>query len=393
MTPLVRKLRARHLIFLFSLPFVVYAVLGGFLGKAIARDSAYRYLTVFQDVVTLISNNYVEQVQIESVMEGAIRGMMDALDPDSCYLSPQEFESYMSPEKNDVAGIGVEVAKGYYLEVASVLPGSPAQKAGLKAGDLLKSVDGVNTREMNVIVGESRLRGPVGSAVTLQVIRGRQPEPVEFSIERDYAATTSVAYKMLTETIGYIHIASFRNGVSDEVARGVARLEQEGATSLVVDVRNSFGRMAEEGARVAELVLDGGVAAKLQRRNGEKETLELATGRQIFDGPIVLLTNGNTAGSAEIFASAVRHANRAETVGETTSGRAAIQKAIPLEDGAGLVLSVAQYWTPDDKPLLGEGIAATVEVQSSTDEEEAGDRVLEKALQLLEQGAKTKVAA
>jgi carboxyl-terminal processing protease len=391
----MKRIRSRYVLLVVSLPFVLYAIMGGFLGRALAKEDAYRYLAVFQDVVTLLVNNYVEPVEMDTVMEGAIRGMMDALDPDSCYLTPEQYEAFQKPAGNEQAGIGIEVAKRYYLEVVAVLPGSPAEKAGLKPRDLLKSVDGVNTRATHVIAGESLLRGPAGSKVKLMVIRGRQPEPDEYTVVRETNPTLPVAYKMLPDFTGYIRIASFRKNVAEDVARGIEELEQEGATELVLDVRNSFGRIAEEGTHVAELFVSGGLAARLQGRSGEKTDLVLSSERVRYDGPLAVLLNRGSSGAAEILASAIQHAERAELVGERTSGRSAVQKAIPLGDGSALVLSVSQYWTPDEKALLGKGIEPSVEVREPVSGEgNIGDPILEKALELLaEQRTKLKKVA
>ena len=188
----MKKIRAKHLILGFSALFVLYALLGGFLGKVLAKDSAYRYLSVFQDVVTLIMNSYVTPPEMEQVMDGAIHGMMDTLDTDSCYLSPEEFQTYRDADAQMKAGIGIEVTKRYYLQIVAVGPGSPADQEGLKPGDLIKSIDGENTRELNVIVGESKLSGSAGSEVTLDVIRGRSPKPIEVKVLRRDIFTSPV---------------------------------------------------------------------------------------------------------------------------------------------------------------------------------------------------------
>ncbi len=389
----MKFVRARHLLLLLSGPFVLYAVLGGFLGRALARDSAYRYLSVFQDVVTLIMNNYVDAVEMDGVLEGGIRGMMEALDPDSAYLSPEEFARFQNPGEQDAAGIGVEVTKRYYLSVVGVLPGSAAERAGLRPGDLLKSVGGRNTRELSVTIGESALRGPAGSTVDLQVIRGRQPDPIEVSVEREVYSGDSVAYKMLTDSIGYIRIAAFRPGVDEEVTGAVRSLTASGAASLVVDVRNSFGRTAAEGAEVAELLISGGVAAILENRGGDKTDLAIESGRVVFSGPITVLVNRGTSTAAEIFGSAVQHAERGELVGERTAGRGGVQKTISLDDGAGLVISVAQYSTPKGVALLGKGLEPTVEVGDSFQADNGeGDPILEKAIEILSKSEARKAA-
>jgi carboxyl-terminal processing protease len=389
-----RNLRFKHLLLAFSIPFVLYAILGGFLGRALARDSAYRYLSVFQDVVTLVMNNYLTAPEMDEVMDGAIRGMLEALDPDSVYLDAEEYAAFKDPSSQSKADLGIELTKRYYLQVVSVLPGSPAEKAGLKPGDLLKSVGGVNTREINVVAGERMLRGPAGSKVALEVIRDREPDPIPIEVERHDVLSSPVTFKMMGDSTGYIHIAAFRPGTDTDVKRAVEMLKGQGAKKLIVDVRNSFGRLAEEGVKVAELFVSGGVAARLQSRKGETTDLRLATDRVAFDSEVVLLINGGSSGAAEIVASAFRTAKRGEILGVPTSGRSAVQRAISLGDGTAVVLSVAQYWTPDGKPLLGEGLEPTLVVERTPEDEEKGaDPVLDKAIEVLADAAKLKKAA
>ncbi len=389
-----RNVRFKHLLLAFSIPFVLYAILGGFLGRALARDSAYRYLSVFQDVVTLVMNNYLTAPEMDQVMDGAIRGMLEALDPDSVYLDAEEYLAFKDPEAHKKADIGVELTKRYYLQVVSVLPGSPAEKAGVQPGDLLKSVGSVNTREVNVIAGEAMLRGPAGTKVSLEVIRDREPDPIGIEVERRDVLTSPVTFKMLGDGAGYIQIASFRPGVDTDVKRGIEVLKGEGARKLVIDVRNSFGRLAEEGAKVAELFVSGGVAARLQSRKGETTDLRLASDRVAFTGDTVLLVNGGSSGAAEIVASAFRTSKRGEILGVPTSGRSGVQRAISLGDGTAVVLSVAQYWTPDGKPLLGEGLEPTLVVERTPEDQEKGvDPVLNKAIEDQADAAKLKKAA
>jgi carboxyl-terminal processing protease len=176
--------------------------------------------------------------------------------------------------------------------------------------------------------------------------------------------------------------------------RAVEILKGKGVEKLVVDVRNSFGRLAEEGAKVAELFVPGGVAARLQSRKGETSDVRLAPDRVAFSGDMVLLVNGGSSGAAEIVASAFRTAKRGEILGVPTSGRSAVQRAISLGDGTAVVLSVAQYWTPDGKPLLGEGLEPTVTVERTLEDEAKGiDPVLDKAIEVLGDVAKLKKAA
>lgn len=388
----MNKIRAKHVILAASVPFVLYAILGGFLGRAIARDSSYRYLSVFQDVVTLVMNNYVTPPEMDRVMDGAIRGMMEALDPDSCYLTPDEYRAFRNPSEEPKADIGVELTKRYYLQVVAVLKDSPAEKAGIKPADLIKSINGSNTREVNIVTGEALLRGAPGSDVTLEIIRGRSPDPIDVTVSRREVVTAPVAFDLLEGDVGYVAITAFREGTATDVRRAVEVLKGRGAQALILDIRNSYGRIAEDGARVAELFVDGGVAARLQSRKGETSELTLERGHVAFDGPVAVLINRGSSGSAEIVASAFKTAERGELLGVPTSGRSAVQKALSLGDGAGIVLSVAQYWTPDGKPLLGEGLEPTIEVAMTGEEEDDEDPVIDRALEVLKEAAAKKAA-
>ena len=389
----VKKIRVKHFVFTFSVLIVLYAVLGGVLGRVLARDSAYRHLLVFQDVMTLVMNNYLKEPEMEKVMGGAIRGMMEALDADSCYLSPEEFQTFKSRNNQPSSNIGVEITKRYYIQLVAVMPGSAAEESGLKPGDLLKSIDGKNTREVNVIVGESMLRGPEGSTLELEIMRVRQPEPIMVTLVRRENTLSPVTFEKLEDETGYIHISQFSKDTATDVKRAVEMLMMQGAQGIVLDVRNSFGRLAEEGTSVAQLFISGGVAARLETRNGETTDLTMSKDQVVFDGEMVVLINHGSSAAAEIVASAFRSSNRGELVGVQTSGRSAVQKVIELDSGAGLVISVAKYSTADGKPLLGVGLEPTIEAFRTAETPEEEDPLLEKATEILQQKLVAKKAA
>lgn len=384
--------RAKHVILGVSIPFVLYALLGGFLAHVMAReDTAYRYLSVFQDVVSHIMHNYMSPPDMDKVMNGAIHGMMEGLDPDSVYLSPDEYATYKNNQQNPTAAVGIEIHKRYYLQVLSVIPGSSADEAGLKPGDLIKSIDGDNTREFNVVVGDAVLRGANGTTVELELVRSGTPDPIPVTLERQPIAASPVTYEMKDTTTGYLHLASYTATAAQDVKRAIEVLKRDGATQLVLDLRNSFGRDAEHGARVAEQFIAGGLAANLTRRDGEVQELRLSGDKVVFDGPMVVLINRGTAGPAEIIASAFAASERAELVGVVTAGRASVQESVELSDGSAVILSIAAYSTAEGKSLLGEGLEPTIE---ATAEAGVDDAILDRGLEVLEQAAtKLKKAA
>jgi carboxyl-terminal processing protease len=356
--------RTRLLVLLVSAPIVAFAVVGGFLGSAAARESPYQHLRVFEDVVSLVLSNYVEPVEVDRMMQGAMRGLSDGLDPDSAYLQPEEVRRLESGSTAGEAGIGVELTRQYYLRVIAARDGSPAADAGLRSGDYLRAIDGRSTRDLSVFQGMRLLQGPPGSKVTLTVIRGSAAEPHQVELVRKKPGSPTVSARMIADDVGYLRIAAFDSETATQIRREVDSLKRQGASKLAIDVRSTAEGPLQAGIETARLFVPSGtLTIRESRREGR---LPLTT--QQGDGTIILpatvLVSSGTTGAAEIFAAALAGNDRAEIIGERTLGRAADQKLVKLPDGGGLWISAARYLTPAGEPIHLKGLTPSIEVET-----------------------------
>jgi carboxyl-terminal processing protease len=387
--------RSRLLVALASTALIGYVALGSLLGRVFG-DTSYGQLAVFNEVVRLVVEAYVEPVNIDRAMAGARLGLGDALDGDSSYLDAEEFRLYQQPVKDADAEIGVVLTRRFsFLMVVSSRPGSPAEKAGLRPGDILKTIDGRHSRPLAVSTGQRLLRGAPGSSVKLAVLRAGV-EPFDVSVVRERLSASAPRGKMLENGTGYLRVGEFPARVADDLRAQVEFLKKSGAKALVLDLRNAAYGAPEEGVRVAEIFLKGGVVTKLAGTKVPELVLSADAARGAWDGPLAVLVDTGSAGPAEIVAAAMLDSGRASVVGEHTFGRAAIQKAVALPDG-GLVLTVAKYSSPKGTAIHGKGVEPSVPVVSADDAEEGEgpkrDLILEKALEVLRDGEAKKAAA
>ncbi len=362
------SLKTRLSVLLISTPVLAFVLVGGLLGHTTAAsnsgDEKFQHLRVFYDVVDLVTNNYVTEVEPAKVMEGAIRGLAEGLDPDSAYLTPQMVRSLEAGEEPPAGDVGIDLTRQYYLRVVASRDGSPAAKAGLQTGDYVRAIDNKPTRDMSVFEGMRLLRGQPGSKVKLTVIRGNAAEPHEIELVREKAAGPLVSSRMLEgSTIGYIRVSSFRDNVVNELKRQATDLTSKGATALIVDVRRTTEGPLENGLDAARaFVKTGTLAVKAGREKDPKVPVEAKAGDGAIATPVTVLVATGTSGAAELFASALDGNDRADLVGERTLGRAGIQKLVKLPEGRGLWLTYARYLRPNGDPLHGRGLTPDLEV-------------------------------
>ena len=379
--------RTRLLVLFVTAPVIVFALVGGVLGKAWTREEAYQNLRVFENVVSLISSNYVEEVDLSRVMRGAMRGLAEGLDPDSSYLTAQEVRQLESDAKPPAAGIGVELTRQYYLRVIAARDGSPAARAGLRPGDFLRAINGRPTRELSVYEGMTLLRGEPGTKVTLLVIRGNAADPHSLEVTRELPAGPDVSGRIASAPIGYLRIASFGPGVAAALNAKANELAKAGATSLAIDVRNTATGSLDAGIDAARLFVPSGTLAVKEVKGSGREPLTAEAGGASIKLPVVVLVNDGTSGAAELFAAALTGNERAELIGERTQGRSAMQKLVRLPDGAGMLISNAWYLTPDGDPIHEKGLTPAVVIETPDVEFGAAapttDPILDKALERL----------
>jgi carboxyl-terminal processing protease len=380
--------RTRLIVMSISAPVIAFAIVGGFLGKVMAgQDAPYQHLKIFDDVVTMISSQYVEEVNIDKVMSGAMHGLADGLDPDSAYLTPAQVKQVEAGTPLPPAGVGLELTRQYYLRVIAAKDNSPAAKAGLRTGDYIRAINDLPTREMSVWEGMRMLRGAAGTKVTVTVIRGNAADPHVVELVRQPESASVVTARAAAPGVGYLRIAGISKDTAEQVKAHAADAVKNGATKLIVDVRRVSNGSPEDGLALARLFVAKGTLAMRETKNGPRETIASGPGDGSITLPAVVLIDTGTSSAAEVFASALSGNKRADLIGEHTIGRAAEQKLIKLPDGAGLWLSTMRYLTPAGTPLHEKGLEPTVVVDDPDVEfgqpAPAADPILEKAIEHL----------
>jgi len=386
-----------------------YIIIGGLLGKnESSKDKAYRDLGVYSEVLTRIKHDYVTEPNLTKVTDGAIRGLLEALDPYSTYFTPEQYQAYLEQPEPGPASVGLFAAKRLgFATVVSVLPGSPAEKAGIKVGDLLDLVEGKSTRELSVVQIMRVLAGPVGSTVTLAVVREARGEPQKMTLTRVALSYPPVITKMIDDT-AYLRVATFNPGKAAELAAKLKEFSAQGAKKVVLDLRNCAGGEPQEAIDTANLFLDQGLITYVTGQRYAREDVSAKASKQVWRLPLAVLINQSTAGPAELVASAILGNKRGEVVGTRSFGVGVVQKLIPVGDGSAILLSVAKYYGPNGKAILDNGVTPSViqpagqETASLDDENEQevpeqfggkDDLQLQKAIEILKQGsAPAKVA-
>jgi len=355
-----------------SLAILLFTIVGGFVNvRASSNDGAYRQLSVYSEVLSRIRSEYVEEPNIPGVTEGALHGLLESLDANSSYLSAAEYKHYKAMKNDGKADIGAAVSKRFgYADVVAVIPGGPADKAGVENSDIFESIEGKSTRDLSLAEIHSMLAGEPGSTVTVAVVRPRKAEPQKIVITRDVVAIPPVAEKMLADNVGYIKVDAFPEGESKEIAAKVRDLQKQGAKKLLLDLRNAASGEESEGIATANLFLDHGTITYLQGQKYPRQAFSADPGKDITRLPVAVLVNRGTAGPAEIIASAILENARGDVVGDKTFGDGSVQKVIDMPDGAALILSVAKYYSPGGKAIQDSAVTPNVLVADA--DEDAG---------------------
>jgi len=349
---------------------LVFMVVGGLDGvRASSNDGAYRQLQVYSEVLSRVRSEYVEEPNIPAVTDGALHGLLESLDSNSSYLSAGQYKEYKA-HKSDARGeIGAAVSKRFgYAAVIAVLPGSPAEKAGLQDSDIIEAIEGKSTREMSLAEVRNLLSGQPGSNVSVSVVRARKAEPQKIVITRDLINVPPVTDKMMEDGIGYIRVDTFTKGKSQEVASKIKALQKSGAKRLILDLRNCAEGEESEGVATANLFLNHGTITYLQGQKYPREAFNADPSKNVTSLPVAVLVNKGTSGPAEIVAAAILENARGDVVGDKTFGDGSVQKTIEMPDGSALILSVAKYYTPGGKAIQDNAVTPNVQVADADDD-------------------------
>jgi len=354
--------RAKFVVVMSSTCLVALLLLGGVVSKgapaedATASNNVYKHLSVYSEVLSRIKSEYVEEPDMSSVTLGAMTGMLESIDPYASYLNANQYKEYLKNFDTYKGGLGMVLAKKFgYITIVSVVPNSPADKAGLTTGDFIESVKGIATRDMPLAYANLLLRGEPGSTIDLSVLR-RKPEPQKLTMTRAVVAYPPVESKMLPGEIGYIKADTLTNGMVKEISTAVTTLQKQGAKKLILDLRYCAEGDPQEGVDLANLFLSKGLITYVQGQKYPRKEYTAVENKDVTALPLVVLTNRGTASAAEVAAAALQGDKRATVVGEHSYGDASIRQPITMDDGSAIILSVAKYYTPEGKSIQDNGV-------------------------------------
>ncbi len=327
---------------------------------------AYSKLKVFGDVLSLIQSSYVEEVNVDNLVRGAVNGMVHTLDPHSNYLTPEMLKQVEVETKGVFGGLGIEIGiKDALLTVIAPIEDTPAARAGLQAGDKIIRIEKESTKNMTVMDAVKLLRGEPGTKVTITIMRESAPEPKTYTITRDIIKIKSVKSRVMEDGIGYIRLAQFQQDSHQEVNRALQEFlkGKDGLKGLVLDLRNNPGGLLDQAVKVADEFIESGLIVYTDGRVEAQKTKYSARKEGTYTGfPIVVLVNAGSASASEIVAGALQDHGRAIIIGQRTFGKASVQTILPLEDGSALRLTTARYFTPNGRSIQAKGIEPDIVV-------------------------------
>ena len=364
-------------------------------GQSVQKESVYRYLSVFSEVFSVVTNNYVEPVAPEALVDGAFDGVTQAVDEFSFYVPPQNVKEYREHLTHSQTALGAQISKRYgYAYVISTAAGSASEQAGLKAGDLIEKIDGQPTEELAIWQVRDRLRAERKTPVLLQVVQSGMSKRSEISIEPKNGTLKAPAAEMIG-SIAHIKVPHFSNGSANQFRRAVEGAKEKGATKLIVDLRGNAVGEIEEAIKAADDLLAAGTITGTSGRRLEPQKWA-ADKETTFDGDVVVLTDASTAAASEVFAAAISGNSRGRTVGQPTYGMAVIQKDVDLASGGVLHVTIGHYTTPKLEAITDQGVKPDITVERiaiGEDEEKPDeDPILDRALSLLAESELKKAA-
>jgi carboxyl-terminal processing protease len=359
--------KARLYLFLVVLPllFVAVPVSTSAEISQSEKEVTYKQLELFSNILSILQEHYVEEINTKEALNGAIRGLLFSLDPHSSYLPPESYRDLQDETRGSFTGIGIEVTiKNDLLTIVSPIAETPADQAGLKANDIILEIDGKKTKNMGPYEAIEKLRGPAGTSVSLSIHREGWNEPKKMTIKREIIPVQSVKAEFLSPGYVYSRITKFQHHTGNEFKAALQALKSKGQIDgLILDLRNNPGGLLQQAVSVADLFLEKGKIVYTKGRKADQNTVFNAHGGgEKRNYPLVILVNEGSASAAEIVAGAIQAHKRGIVVGTQTFGKGTVQTVIPLPDGAGLRMTTALYYTPDDRSIQAKGIKPDVEV-------------------------------
>lgn len=353
---------------------LVSVIIGGITFRVSALpQKAYENIRIFTDAISIIQDNYTEEVDPKNLIYGAIKGMVQGLDPHSSFLTPEDYKEMQVETKGAFGGIGIEIGvRDGVLTVISPIEDTPAFRVGIKAGDRIVKIGDKPTKDMGITDAVKLMRGPKGTKVTLWIMREGFKEPQEFVITRDIIEVKSVKYRPLEEGFGYIRIVQFQERTTNDLEDALKKLgSNEGKLKgLILDLRNNPGGLLTQAVEVSDKFLDSGLVVYTKGRVTSQDLRFEAKGEGTHpDYPMIVLVNGGSASASEIVAGALQDHKRAVVLGTQTFGKGSVQTIIPLSDGSALRLTTSKYYTPSGRSIQAKGIEPDIVVEDVHREE------------------------
>jgi len=350
-------------------PMVVVAlVFGVVIGKGWERTGhateSYEELKTFSEVLSQVQRNYVDETKVKDLVQGAIRGMLSTLDPHSAYMTAEMYKEMQVETKGEFGGVGIQIGvKESRLAVIAPIDGTPAQRAGIKAGDYITKVNEDPTKDLSLMDAVQKMRGPKGTKVTLTIEREGAPDPIQFTLVRDTIKIESVKSKVL-ENIGYVKLTQFQEATGRDLGKVLKQFKDQKLQSTILDLRNNPGGLLTAAVEVSEQFLPSGKLVVYTKGRESKKDEWFAKGKdQMDDSPMIILVNEGSASASEIVAGALQDYGRAVIVGTTSFGKGSVQTILPLGDGSGLRLTTAKYYTPKGRSIQSTGITPDIVVK------------------------------
>lgn len=368
-------MKKKFLIFLVSICLGISSFWVGYsLGKDRDRDTFYKELDIFAEGLAYIDKKYVDKKAPQDLIYGAMKGLLTALDPYSQFLTPDEYKELLVETEGEFGGVGIEITlREGLLTVVSPIDGTPAYRAGVKAGDIIVKINGEITKGITLEGAVKKLRGKPGTKVKITVLREEERQLQDIEITRDIIKIKDIRRaQILDDGIGYLKISEFRSNTAQELDKSLSKLKGKGLKGLIIDVRNNPGGLLESAIQVASRFLeDGKKIVSIKSRDRKEEVFKSLSLKDKFtDIPLVLLINKGSASASEIVAAALRDNKRAVLLGETSFGKGSVQTVIPLSDGSALRLTTAKYYTPRGASIHNKGITPDISAEEKVLEKE-----------------------
>ena len=375
---------------LFHVLFIFFTFFNLKVYSSTSSEKLYEKIDLFGEVLEKIKKEYVDEIDQADVMDSAINGVLQSLDPYSAYMSPELFKSMQTESKGEFGGLGIEIGmEAGVVKVISPISDTPAEKAGIKAGDYIVRINNEQVQGKTLMEAVKLMRGPVGSSIELTVRRKGIKKSLTFTVQRQIIEVKSVESKILgnKKNIGYIKLKSFNENSDKQFIKKIKKYENQKLIGYIIDLRNNPGGLLNQAVAITDFFLEKGeIVSTKGRKISETRKFFARTGDGIKGKPIIVLINGGSASASEIFAGALKDHKRAIILGENSYGKGSVQSIIPLQNGGGIRLTISKYYLPSGKSISEVGVSPdiVVEEQNQFELESEKDNQLKYAVKLFQ---------